>query len=441
MNILERWPIRKHDETKSYSYFIIGMKKNYMEKNNINIIPYGKHYIDDEDIKSVVDVLQNGWLTQGPKVDEFEKNIALEVGAKYALAVSSATAALHLACLASGFNQDSKVFTSANSFVASANCVKYVGAQVFFTDINKKSLNMCPIDLESRISVLGTIDGIIPVHFSGVACDMKAISNIAKNNNAIVIEDASHALGGSYKNGGKIGNCMFSDMTIFSLHPVKGVTAGEGGVITTNSKELFNAVKKLRSHGICKGNFDFPGISVLNDELINRKEAVDDGKLNPWYYEMQELGFNYRITDIQCALASSQLKKLKLFMKRRREVAKIYEDFFKGNNLIELPHQDLRSISSNHLFIIRIDYKKIGTSRAKFMKSLADKGIGTQVHYVPIPMHPYYASRGFNIEDYPETEKYYRESLSIPIFYGLEDNSALYIAKTISQLLLNITLK
>ncbi len=410
-----------------------------MKKNNINVIPYGKHYIDNEDIEAVVDVLQNGWLTQGPKIDEFEKSIAREVGAKYALAVSSATAALHLACLASKFNQDSKIFTSANSFVASANCVKYVGAQVFFTDINNNSLNMCPNDLESRIKDLDTVDGIIPVHFCGLPCDMHSISSIAKKHNAIIIEDASHALGGSYEDGGKIGNCKFSDMTIFSLHPVKGVTAGEGGIITTNNKSLYKAVKNLRSHGICKGNFDFPGISVLNDELVNTKEAIDDGKLNPWYYEMQELGFNYRITDIQCALASSQLKKLKIFMKRRREISKIYDDFFKTNTLIELPHKDLRSISANHLYVIRINYKKIGISRAKFMKSLLDSGIGTQVHYVPIPMHPYYASRGFKIEEYPETEKYYRESLSIPIFYGLEDDSAIYIAKTISQLLVNLT--
>jgi perosamine synthetase len=409
-----------------------------MKKNNTKVIPYGKHYIDDDDIKAVVDVLQNGWLTQGPKIDEFEKDIALEVGAKYAVAVSSATAALHLACLASKLNKDSKIFTSANSFVASANCAEYVGAKVFFTDINKNSLNMCPKDLEDRIKLSGGVDAIIPVHFSGVACNMQAISAIAKNNNSVIIEDASHALGGSYENGRKIGNCMFSDMTIFSLHPVKGVTAGEGGVITTNSKSLYKAIKNLRSHGICKGNFDFPGVSVLNNQLINTKEAIDDDKLNPWYYEMQELGFNYRITDMQCALASSQLKKLQLFMKRRREISKIYDEFFKNNNLIRLPHYGLRSRSANHLYIILIDYQKVGISRAKFMRSLAKKGIGTQVHYVPIPMHPYYASKGFEIEDYPNTKKYYRESLSIPIFFGLEDSSALYIAKTISKLLLKV---
>jgi perosamine synthetase len=412
-----------------------------LKDNQKKIIPYGQHYIDEHDIKAVVDVLKNGWLTQGPKVQEFEQSIAKDVGSLYAVAVSSATAALHLSCLAADLGPGKNAITSANSFVASANCIEYVGAKAFFTDIDSETLNMCVKDLKRRLNLINSISVIIPVHFSGLSCDMESISKIASNNNAIVIEDASHALGGVYPSGERIGSCKFSDMTVFSLHPVKGVTAGEGGVITTNDKSLYKKLIRLRSHGICKGNFDFPGVSLLNDELINRKEAVSDDKLNPWYYEMQELGFNYRITDIQCALALSQLRKLKLFMKRRREIAKIYDNFFNENDLIVLSHQHLRDISANHLFIIRINFNKIGMSRAKFMRSLADKGIGSQVHYVPIPMHPYYTSKGFNILNYPETERYYRESLSIPIFYGLEDESVLYIANTISQLLSNLSLK
>ena len=401
----------------------------------MKIIPYGKHYLDDNDIQAVVDVLKHGWLTQGPKIREFEENLAKKVGAKYAVAVSSGTAALHLACMAFDLNEESKVITSANSFVASSNCIEYVGAKPLFSDIDKQSLNMCPIDLETRIEAAGGVSAIIPVHFSGVPCNMKAISAIAKKYNAIVIEDASHALGGKYESGEKIGNCLFSDMTIFSLHPVKGITAGEGGVITTNDKALYRRLNKLRSHGIYKGNFDLPGTSVLDNKLINREEAEEDGKLNPWYYEMQELGFNYRITDLQCALASSQLEKLELFMERRREIAKIYDNFFEKNKLVEKTQLNSRAISSNHLYVIRIDYKKIGVSRAKFMRLLAKKGIGTQVHYVPIPMHPYYSIKGYNINNYPVTEKYYKEALSIPIFFGLEDSSAIFVVETITNLL------
>lgn len=403
----------------------------------MNVIPYGKHYLDESDINAVVDVLKNGWLTQGPKVDEFENNIAEKVGANYALAVSSATAALHLACLASNLGPGDKAITSANSFVASANCVEYVGAKPLFSDIDPDSLNMCPRDLERRISLHGKVSAIIPVHFSGVPCDMQAISEIAKKNSAIIIEDASHALGGKYLSGESIGSCVYSDMTIFSLHPVKGVTAGEGGVITTNSRDLYRKLMKLRSHGICKGNFDFPGVSVLDDELINRKEAIEENKLNPWYYEMQQLGFNYRITDIQCALASSQLNKLDKFMKRRIEITRIYDNLFDNNKAIEKTQINSRNLSANHLYIIRINFKKIGITRAKFMDLLKINGIGSQVHYVPIPMHPYYSSRGYNINDYPVTEKYYREALSIPIFFGLEDSSVEFVAEKINTLLNN----
>lgn len=401
----------------------------------MNLIPYGKHYLDESDIKAVVDVLKHGWLTQGPKVREFEESIAKKVGSKYAVAVSSATAALHLSCVASDLNQKSTVITSANSFVASSNCAEYVGSRVLFSDINHESLNMCVKDLEHRIDLVGGISAIIPVHFSGVPCDMEKISRLAKKFKAIVIEDASHALGGQYPSGEMIGCCLFSDMTIFSLHPVKGVTAGEGGVITTNDKALYDRLNQLRSHGIYKGNFDFPGVSVLDDKIIHRDEAEENGELNPWYYEMQQLGYNYRITDIQCALASSQLIKLDKFIMRRKEIVKIYDSFFQNSQIVKITQESYREISAHHLYVIRIDYKKVSISRSKLMGLLADKGIGTQVHYVPIPMHPYYSKKGFKLTDYPETVKYYQEALSIPIFFGLEDNSAYYIAKTLANIL------
>ena len=411
--------------------------KNNHKKNELKVIPYGKHYVDDDDIQAVVDVLQNGWLTQGPKVREFEDALAKKVGANHAVAVSSGTAALHLACLVSKFDKDSKIITSANSFVASANCVEYVGASVYFTDIDKKTLNMSPDDLEKQIFSLGQIDAIIPVNFAGTACDMKKISSIAKKHNAIVIEDASHALGASYEDGGRVGNCNYSDMTIFSLHPVKGVTAGEGGVITTNDEKIYKELSNLRSHGIHKGNFEFPGISVLNDEIVNTNEAVEDGKLNPWYYEMHELGYNYRITDIQCALALSQLNKLEMFIKKRREISKIYDDLFRSSEIVKLTQTYSRNISANHLYVLRIDYESIGISRAKLMELMLSKGIGSQVHYVPIPMHPYYQKKGFNINDYPETKEYYRQALSIPIFFELDINEIREIAQNIVEILSN----
>jgi perosamine synthetase len=405
-------------------------------KETENLIPYGKHYLDEDDIQAVSEVLRHGWLTQGPMVRKFEESFAVKVGSKYAIAVSSGTAALHLSCLAADLCQDSKVFTSVNSFVASANCIEYVGAKTYFCDIDQDSLNMCPIDLEGRINSIGGVSAIIPVHFSGAPCDMVKIQSVAKKHNAIVIEDASHALGGQYVNGKNIGNCMYSDLTVFSLHPVKGVTSGEGGVITTNNKDLYKRLIKLRSHGIYKGNFEFPGMSLMDDGLINKKEASDeDGALNPWYYEMQELGYNYRITDIQCALALSQLNKLDLFIKRRREISKLYDKLFKKTKLVNLTQTNFREVSAHHLFVLRIDYKSTGISRSKFMALLSSQGIGTQVHYIPIPMHPYYVSRGYSIKDYPVCEKYYNEAISIPIFFKLDDTSILKVFNAIIEIL------
>lgn len=385
------------------------------------MIPYGKHFLDEDDIQAVVDVLRNGWLTQGPKVHEFEERLAAKVRAKYAVAVSSGTAALHLACMIADLDKDSQVFTSVNTFVASANCALYVGAQPKFCDIDETSLNMCPEDLEERLLTAGHMDAVIPVHFAGAPCDMLAIQSLAKKYDAIVIEDASHALGGQYETGEPIGSCVYSDMTVFSLHPVKGVTAGEGGVITTNNKKIYQRLLQLRSHGICKGNFDLPGISIGDDTIINTAEALYQGKLNPWYYEMQVLGYNYRITDIQCALATSQLRKLDQFIERRREIASKYDVCFADKELLDTTQNSHRKLSSQHLYVLRVDFEKADMHRASLMEKLFAEGVGTQVHYMPIPMHPYYESRGYKVSNYPVAEQYYREALSIPIFYGLTD--------------------
>jgi len=383
------------------------------------VIPYGKHFLDDDDINAVVEVLRNGWLTQGPKVLEFENAVAEYVGAKYAIAVSSGTAALHICCMAADLGDSSTVYTSANTFVASANCALYVGATPVFCDIDENSLNMSAEALDDKAKSIGSMGAVIPVHFAGAPCDMPAIQSIAKKYSATVIEDASHALGSTYPSGERVGSCAYSDMTVFSLHPVKGVTAGEGGVITTNNKELYQKLYMARSHGICKGNFDFPGISQSGEALCNEQEGIEDGQLNPWYYEMQELGYNYRITDLQCALATSQLRKLPRFIQRRKEIATIYDSHFRDKSYIELTQARLRDVSSHHLYVLRIKFDELGRSRRQVMNQLFDDGIGTQVHYIPVPMHPYYQARGYDMSDYPAAEQYYRESLTIPIYYSL----------------------
>ena len=400
------------------------------EKKN-NFIPYGRHYIDQSDIDAVTAVLKDGMLTQGPKVDEFENSIAKKVNAKYAIAVSSASAALHLACMVLKIDSSNICITSVNTFVASANCAEYQGAKTLFCDIEEDSLNMCPKDLKKKISQFPAIKLIIPVHFSGVASNMEEISEIAKKNDSYIIEDASHALGGYYPNGEPVGSCIYSEMTVFSLHPVKGVTAGEGGVITTNNKDFAGLLKQLRSHGICKGNFDLPGISVGDDTIINKEAALEDGKLNPWYYEMQNLGYNYRITDIQCALANSQLKKIERFIERKKEIVQKYDKFFKNTELLTLTQKDYRKISSLHLYVIRINFKKLKISRRQLMNKLFEEGIGTQVHYIPIPLHPFYANKGLLLSDFPAMENYYNEALSIPLYYGLNDDLVDNVCKSI----------
>jgi perosamine synthetase len=399
------------------------------------MIPYGHHYIDEDDIDAVVEVLRTGMLTQGPKVHEFERAIADMVGAKYAVAVSSGTAALHLASLVAGFGAGDTVFTSTNTFVASANCVKYVGATPAFTDIGKQTLNMDVEDLIARCKKAKKVAGIIPVHFAGTSCDMKRIANVAQEYASIVIEDASHGLGGEYSDGSKIGNCKYSDMTVFSFHPVKGIAAGEGGMITTNNKHYYTELLKLRSHGIYKGNFEFPGISIGDDHLINQKDAFgSDDKLNPWYYEMQNLGFNYRITDIQSALALSQLNKIDDFIQRRREIASIYDKAFSNVENVSVMQIQSRSFSAHHIYVLRIQFEKLGILRKNFMENLFSQNIGTQVHYIPVPLHPYYQNLGFDINDYPETKSYYEEALTIPMYYKLKDEQVHMVINSILQL-------
>lgn len=401
------------------------------------MIPYGKHYLDEEDIEAVVEVLRNGWLTQGPKVKELEIDVANYVGSKYAVAVSSGTAALHLACIAVEVGDSSKVVTSANTFVASANCIRYVGAMPVFCDIDPETLNLDINQFNNIVQNESNIEAIIPVHFGGLPCDMESIHNISNKHRIKVIEDASHAFGAVYKNGKRVGNCQYSDMTVFSLHPVKGITAGEGGIITTNCEKTYLQLLNLRSHGICKGNFDFPGVSELGDELVYKEEAIEDGKLNPWYYEMQSLGFNYRITDIQCALVSSQLKKADIFLNRRKEIVELYDEQLSKFENILCTQKSSRQESSNHIYVVRIDYDALGKTRAQVMRELLDKGIGTQVHYIPVARHPYYNELGFKANDYPNAEKYYSEALTIPVYYELSNSQVCEVIDGLKEVLFN----
>jgi len=401
----------------------------------LDIIPYGKHYIDEDDVRSVVDVLRCGMLTQGPKVAEFENKVANYVGAKYGVAVSNGTAALHLACMALEVGEGDEVITTPNTFVATSNSILYVGAKPVFVDIDNQTLNIDIGQIEKAILDSNNIKAIFPVHFAGLPCDMERIKKLADKYNLAIVEDAAHALGATYNDGSKVGNCQYSDMTILSFHPVKGIAAGEGGMVITNDKSLYHKLTLLRSHGITKGNFEFPGISKPDNLLINKDEALENGELKRWYYEMQYLGYNYRITDIQCALAISQMNKIDLFLDARKSMAKYYDRAFSGTPNITPLQAHGRDNSSHHIYVVSIDFDKVGISRHQFMKKLAEQGVGSQVHYIPVVNQPYYQDMGYGIEQYPETEAYYQNTLSIPLYYGLSSTEQKIVISSIKDLL------
>ncbi len=373
------------------------------------MIPYGKHHIDEEDIQAVVDILRSGALTQGPAVEAFEKAVAEYVGVKYAVAVSSGTAALHLSALAAGVGPGMSIVTSPITFVASANAARYCGGDVLFADIDPETINMSPSALREVLLKNSNVKAIIPVHFAGLPCDMVAIKNLADEAGAVLIEDAAHALGATYPNGKRVGCCENSLMTIFSFHPVKAIAAGEGGMITTNDESTYRKLIRLRSHGINK----------LDDPLLDKDQANTNGVINPWYYEMQELGFHYRITDIQSALALSQLKKLDTFVSRRRDLASQYDKLFREISQFK-PIQIMgRMESAHHLYVLRINFDAIKLNKSQLMSHLKSQGIGSQVHYIPVARHPYYRTLGFLPESYSNAESYYKEALTIPLFYDL----------------------
>ncbi|MDE6851597.1 MAG: UDP-4-amino-4,6-dideoxy-N-acetyl-beta-L-altrosamine transaminase [Lachnospiraceae bacterium] len=371
-------------------------------------IPYGKHCIEDDDIEAVSKALKRNYIATGPGIAEFEDAFAKYVGAKYAVALSSGTAALHACCFAIDIKQGDEVITTPLTFAASANCVLYCGGTPVFADVDSDTYNISPEEIEKRIT--DKTRAIIPVHFTGQPCDMDRINAIAKKYNLFVIEDAAHATGAEY-HGRKIGS--ISDMTIFSFHPVKHMTTCEGGMVTTDNEELYKKIKAFRAYCITK-----------DPELLEDKE---DG---PWHYEMQGLGYNYRISDVMCALGISQLKKIDSFVKRRREIAKRYNEEMKDFEHIILPYQAEGCNSSWHLYTILI---KDGKRREAY-RELKEAGIGVDVHYLPVYRHPYYQRHGYQDIICPNAEAIYDQILSIPIFYKLTDEEQAYVIKQILNL-------
>ena len=388
------------------------------------MIPYGKHHIDEDDIQAVVDVLRSGILTQGPTIEAFEQAVAEYVGVKYALAVSSGTAALHLAALAAGVGPGTSLITSPITFVASANAALYVGARVVFADVDPATINMSPESFKDALAKNPDVRAVIPVHFAGLPCDMPAIKMLADQAGVAVIEDAAHALGACYPDGQRVGSCAYSLMTIFSFHPVKAIAAGEGGMITTNDESVYRKLLRLRSHGINK----------LDDPFQLPEQAETNGVRDPWYYEMQELGFHYRITDMQCGLALSQFKKLDRFIARRIELVKRYDKAFADMRNCRPAQAVGRDQSGHHLYVLRINFESIGFDRGQLMQELKSRGIGSQVHYIPVPAQPHYRRLGFKPEDYPNAQKYYQEALSISLFYDLTDDQQEQVVSTITEL-------
>ena len=374
------------------------------------MIPYGKHDVKLNEALKVAFQIRFRSLTQGSKIDEFEKLVAEMVGAKYAVAVSSATAGLHIAMLALDLKSNSKIITSPISFVASSNSIIYAGHKPVFVDIDRDSLNLDLNLVEQKINADPIIHAVLPVHFAGLPCDMKKLRDITQSRNVKIVEDAAHALGALYPSGEKVGSCAYSDMTVFSFHPVKSITTGEGGMVTTNDYSLYKKLMRLRSHGINK----------LDDDFQNSILSKTSGVTNPWYYEMKELGFNFRLTEIQAVLGISQMKRLAKFVDKRTKLVKNYRNLLEFNPKIAPAQVCSIYGSAHHIFPIRIKFSSGTKSRNEIMAILKKNGIGSQVHYLPIPAHPYYTELGFFIGEIPEAFAYYEEALTIPLFPSLK---------------------
>jgi UDP-4-amino-4,6-dideoxy-N-acetyl-beta-L-altrosamine transaminase len=381
-----------------------------------NVIQYGRQSISEQDIQAVIDVLHSDFLTQGPAVSLFESAVSTYTTAKYGVAANSATSALHLACMALGLGVGDILWTTPITFVASANCALYCGASVDFVDIDPLTYNVSVEALSQKLSQaekLGKLPKVvIPVHLCGLSCDMEAINKLSKKYGFSIIEDASHAIGGKYQ-GSPVGSCQFSDITIFSFHPVKIMTTGEGGMAITNDQNLAEKMQLLRSHGITRDP----------EKMINPTDE-------PWNYEQIDLGFNYRITDMQAALGTSQLKRVDKFVARRHEISHLYGSILE-NMPVQTQYYPDESYSGMHLYVIRINKNKVNKSQKQIFIEMREAGIGVNLHYIPIYNQPYYKKMGFSKQDFPEAERYYEEALTLPLYPDLDDGQ---IDKVVSSL-------
>jgi UDP-4-amino-4,6-dideoxy-N-acetyl-beta-L-altrosamine transaminase len=384
------------------------------------VIPYGKQDINQADIDAVINVLKSDFLTQGPQVPLFEKTVAGYCGVEFGVAVNSATSALHIACLALGLGKGDYLWTSPNSFVASANCGLYCGAKVDFVDIDQKTYNLSAVELEKKLIQAKKGDRlpkiVIPVHFAGQSCDMKKIYSLSQEYGFKIIEDASHAIGGKYLNK-PIGGCQYSDITVFSFHPVKIITTAEGGLATTNSKELAEKMQLYRSHGITR------------DESLMTKKPDGD-----WYYQQVDLGFNYRMTEIQAALGISQMQRLDEFVAKRHILQERYDSLLNGLPIIK-PYQNQDCYSALHLYPIQIDLEGVVKNRQQIFSELRQCGIGVNVHYIPIYIQPYYLQFGFKVSNFPNSNNYYDGAISIPLFHAMTEEQQDKVIEVLERVL------
>ena len=381
------------------------------------MIYYGRQDINENDINAVIDVLNSDFLTQGPAIERFEKRVADYCGVKYAVAVTNATSALHIACKAVGLGEGDILWTSPITFTASANCGRYCGADVDFVDIDDSTYNMSVEELEKKLKTANKLPKVVvPVHLAGQSCDMKRIYELSRQYGFTVLEDASHAIGADYLDT-KVGSCKYSDMTVFSFHPVKIITTGEGGMVLTNNEELYKKLVLFRSHGITRD------VDMMTHE--------PDG---PWYYQPVVVGFNYRMPDIQAALGWSQMARLDEFVARRRYLVKKYNELLKDLP-IRTPYQCEYANPSWHLYIARMDFTKIRFTKKELFARMKEKGVMLNLHYIPVHTQPYYQKLGFKAGDFPTSEKYYEEAFTLPLYYDLKEKNIEEFVKYLSVLL------
>ncbi|GAB4268775.1 MAG: UDP-4-amino-4,6-dideoxy-N-acetyl-beta-L-altrosami ne transaminase [Candidatus Rifleibacteriota bacterium] len=399
----------------------------------MKFLPYGCQEITEADIEAVVKILKSDFLTQGPAIESFEKAFCQATGARFAIACSNGTAALHLAAIAAGIAKGDTVLVPPVTFVASANCARFNGADVVFADIDRKNLTMSPEECERQLILAkekgSPIKAVVTVDFAGHPCDMAAFARLKKKYDFIWIQDACHALGATWQDESgrkwKIGEWPVPDMTVYSFHPVKHITSGEGGMITTHSERYAENLRLHRTHGITKDPSRF---------VFSEMALAKDGSINPWYYEMQSLGFNYRLTDMQAALGESQLKRLDNFITRRRQIVDQYRKKLSHLQNLEFPEVKRDVGHAYHLAIIELNFDRIGKERARVMNELREKGIGTQVHYIPVPMMPYYAETSC-LAELPASMDYYRKALSIPCYPQMTDEDVARVCKAVEEVI------